>query len=165
MDPKLKKIAFEVHQGMRSDHHLGEDGILGFQGRLCVPDVPELKREILDEAHNSKFAMHPGSTKMYRNLKDHYYWLGMKRDIAEHVSRCLTCQQVKASHMKSPGLLQSIPIPEWKWEEINMDFVVGLPMTRDRHDAIWVIVDRLTKSAHYIPINNTYSMDRLDRYM
>ena len=66
--------------------------------RLCVPDVIELKKEIMEEAHSSAYAMHPGSTKMYRTLKDHYWWRGMKREIAEFVSKCLTCQQIKIEH-------------------------------------------------------------------
>ena len=82
----------------------------------------------------------------------------MKREIAEFVSKCLTCQQIKIEHQKPTGLLQPLSIPEWKWERITMDFVKGLPRTQRRHDAIWVIVDRLTKSAHFIATNNTYSL-------
>ena len=115
--------------------------------RLCVPDVIELKKEIMEEAHSSAYAMHPGSTKLYRTLKDHYWWRGMKREIAEFVSKCLTCQQIKIEHQKPAGLLQPLSIPEWKWERITMDFVTGLPKTQRGHDTIWVIVDRLTKSA------------------
>ena len=85
----------------------------------------------------------------------------MKVDIAEWVSKCLTCQKVKAEHQKPSGLLQPLEIPEWKWEQIAMDFVVGLPLTQSKCDAIWVIVDRLTKSAHFLPINERYSVDRL----
>ena len=79
--------------------------------RLCVPDVCDVRRKIMEEAHSSAYAMHPRSTKMYHTLKEHYWWKGMKRDIAEFVSRCLTCQQVKAEHQKHAGLLQSLPIP------------------------------------------------------
>ena len=104
----------------------------------------------MEEAHSSAYAMHLGSTKMYHTLKEHYWWKGMKRDIIEFVSRCLTCQQVKAEHQKPAGLLQSLPIPQWKWERITMDFVVGLPRFRSGHDTIWVIVDRLTKSAYFL---------------
>ena len=87
--------------------------------RLCIPDVGDVRREIMEEAHSSAYAMHPGSTKRYHTLKEHYWWNGMKRDIAEFVSRCLTCQQVKAEHQKLVGLLQSLPIPQWKWERIT----------------------------------------------
>ncbi|KAL5857455.1 hypothetical protein ACOSQ3_004913 [Xanthoceras sorbifolium] len=105
--------------------------------------------------------MHPGSTKMYRDLRTQYWWSGMKRDVVDFVNRCMTCQQVKAEHQVPSGLLQSIPIPEWKWDRITMDFVIGLPLTRSQHDAIWVIVDRLTKSAHFLPVRIDYSLDRL----
>lgn len=129
----------------------------------CIPNDTELKEEILHEAHSSKYTVHPGSTKMYQDIHKHYWWPNMKREIAEWVSKCLTCQRIKAEHQKPSGLLQPLEIPEWKWEHINMDFVVGLPMTRLGHNAIWVIVDRLTKSAHFLPINEKYVMDRLVR--
>ncbi|GAB2298030.1 hypothetical protein Dimus_038505 [Dionaea muscipula] len=87
----------------------------------------------------------------------------MKRQIAEFVSQCLTCQQVKVEHQRPAGKLQPLPIPEWKWENITMDFVTGLPVTRNGHDAVWVIVDRLTKSAHFLPIKVTFSLERLAR--
>ena len=93
--------------------------------RVYVTNQEELRREILEEAHCATYAMHPGSTKMYQDLKDHYWWKGMKKDVAEYVSKCLTCQQVKAEHRHPAGLLQSLPTPEWKWEHIIMDFVVG----------------------------------------
>ncbi|KAL5793466.1 hypothetical protein ACOSP7_002060 [Xanthoceras sorbifolium] len=105
--------------------------------------------------------MHPGSTKMYRDLRTQYWWLSMKRDVVDFVNRCMTCQQVKAEHQVPSGLLQSIPIPEWKWDRITMNFVTGLPLTRSHHDAIWVIVDRLTKSAYFLLVRIDYSLDRL----
>lgn len=85
----------------------------------------------------------------------------MKKDVAEWVSKCLTCQRVKAEHQRPSGLLQPLEIPEWKWEHIAMDFVVGLPRTKTNHDAIWEIIDRLTKSAHFIPINERYTVEKL----
>ena len=87
---------------------------------------------------------------MYHDLREIYQWEGLKRDIAEFVSKCTKCQKVKVDHQKSGGLLQEIQITTWKWEDINMDFVVGLPWTQRSYDSIWVIVDRLTKSAHFI---------------
>ncbi|KAL5743947.1 hypothetical protein ACOSP7_026812 [Xanthoceras sorbifolium] len=115
----------------------------------------------MEEAYSSTYVMHPRSTKMYRTLKDYYWWKGMKKDIAEFVSRCLTCQQVKTEYQKPAGLLQPLLIPEWKWERITIDFVVGLPRSQSGYDAIWVVVDKLTKSAHFLPIRNNYSMDEL----
>ncbi|KAL8146288.1 hypothetical protein AgCh_004148 [Apium graveolens] len=101
------------------------------------------------------------STKMYRDLKESYWWPYMKREIAEWVSRCYICQRAKAERQRPSGLLQPLEIPEWKWENIAMDFIVGLPRTRANHDAIWVKVDRLTKSAHFLPINERFSLDKL----
>ena len=87
----------------------------------------------------------------------------MKKEIARYVSKCLTCQQVKIEHQKPGGLLQPLPIPEWKWENITMDIVTGLPKTRNQLDVVWVIVDRLTKSAHFLPIRTTYPLEKLAR--
>ena len=159
-DPYLMKLRSKIEAGQQSNFTLRGDGTLVLGQRLCVPDVIELKKEIMEEAHSSAYAMHPGSTKMYWTMRDHYWWRGMKREIAEFVSKCLTCQQIKIEHQKPVGLLQPLSIPEWKWERFTMDFVTGLPRTQRGHDAIWVIVDRLTKSAHFIATNNTYSLER-----
>ncbi|KAA3484134.1 DNA/RNA polymerases superfamily protein [Gossypium australe] len=114
--------------------------------------IDNVFREI--PTHNSRLSIHPGSTKMYHDLKQHYWWSGMKRDIPDFVSKCLVCQQVKAEHQVLSRLLQPILIPKWKWDRITMDFV-------SKKDAIWVVVDRLTKSAHFILIRSNYSLDRL----
>ena len=116
-------------------------GMLTLRGRACVPDVDDLKKMIMEEAHCSAYAMHPRSTKMYRTIKENYWWSCMKRDVAEFVAKCLVCQQVKAEHPKPSRALQPLPIPEWKWEHITMDFVVGLPRMRASFDAIWAVVD------------------------
>ncbi|GJW47299.1 putative reverse transcriptase domain-containing protein [Tanacetum coccineum] len=100
---------------------------------------------------------------MYYDLKDRYWWPGIKKDMAMYVSKCLTCLKVKAEHQRPSGLLQQPEIPEWKWERIAMDFVTKLPRTNSGHDTIWVIVDRLTKSAHFLPMREDYKMDRLAR--
>ncbi len=105
--------------------------------------------------------MHLGSTKMYHDLKPHFWWPGMKKDIIDYVTRYLTCQQVKAVHQAPSGLLQPISILEWKWERVTIDFVSGLSLTQKKYDAIWVIVDRLTKSAHILPVRNDYSLEKL----
>ncbi|KAK2443483.1 hypothetical protein QL285_014583 [Trifolium repens] len=93
---------------------------------------------------------------MYHDLKENYWWPNMKAEIAEFVSRCIVCQQVKIEHQKPGGPMQPLDIPEWKWEHITMDFVGGLPRNQRGQDSIWVIVDRLTKSAHFIPVKSTY---------
>ncbi|GJR72552.1 putative reverse transcriptase domain-containing protein [Tanacetum coccineum] len=115
------------------------------------------------ESHKSKYSIHPGSDKMYHDLRKLYWWPNMKADIATYVSKCLTCAKVKAEHQKPSGLLQQPEIPVWKWERITMDFITKLPRTPSGYDSIWVIVDRLTKSAHFIPMNEKYKMERLTR--
>ena len=131
------------------------------KNRVCVPNDDELKKSILEEAHGGSFAMHPSSTKMYQDLKTSYWWFEMKRDVSEFVTKCMVCQKVKAEHQVPSGLLQPIRILEWKWDRITMDFVVKLPLTRRKHNSIWVVVDRLTKSAHFLPIRTNYSLDKL----
>ena len=138
-----------------------QDGIILFQGRNCVPKEGSLREKILEEAHKSKFTIHPGTTKMYQDLKKDYWWPGMKKEIADYVAKCLICQKVKIEHQRPSGRLQPLEIPEWKWDSISMDFVTGLPRTQMGHNAIWVIVDRLTKSAHFLPIKATYTLDKL----
>ncbi|XP_022040067.1 uncharacterized protein LOC110942599, partial [Helianthus annuus] len=115
----------------------------------------------MDEAHKSRYSIHPGSDKMYKDLRIQYWWPGMKKDIALYVSKCLTCLKVKAEHQRPSGLLEQPEIPVWKWENITMDLITKLPRTKKGHDAIWVVVDRLTKSAHFLPIREDYSADRL----
>ena len=87
----------------------------------------------------------------------------MKKDISEYVSKCLTCHQVKAEHQVPSGLLKPLPIPKWKWDNITMDFVSGFPLTQRKHDVVWVIVDILTKSAHFLQVRLDYSMDSLTK--
>ncbi|GKE13089.1 putative reverse transcriptase domain-containing protein, partial [Tanacetum coccineum] len=100
---------------------------------------------------------------MYYDFRDMYWWPGMKKKISIYVSKCLTCAKVKAEHQRPSGLLQQPEIPEWKWENIAMDFITKLPRSSSGHDAIWVIVDRLTKSAHFLAIREDYSMEKLAR--
>jgi hypothetical protein len=135
-------------------------GVLWFGDRLVVPKDPELRKKILDEAHLSKFSMHPGSNKMYHDLRSLYWWTRMKREIAKYISECDTCQRIKASHLKAAGPLQPLPIPSWKWEDICMDFIVGLPNNSRHHDSIWVIVDRLTMIAHFLPVHTTHKTEK-----
>ena len=130
------KLKREVEFGQLKGFSVRAYGTLMMGHKLCVPEVGGLKKEIMEEAHSSTYAMHPGSTKMYHTLREHYWWRGMKKDVAEFVSRCIICQQVKAEHQRPVGLLQSLPIPQWKWKRITMDFVVGLPCCHSGYDAI-----------------------------
>ncbi|KAL2226254.1 UNVERIFIED_CONTAM: Transposon Tf2-12 polyprotein, partial [Sesamum indicum] len=150
-DAFLLRMLERIRLGKKTNFSIRGDGVIVNGGRVCVPDTDGLREAILQEAHNAPYAMHPGTTKMYRNLRPYYWWQTMKKDVAEFVAKCMTCQQVKAEHQAPAGKLRPLSIPEWKWEKITMDFVVGLPRTFRKHDAIWVIVDRLTKSAHFLP--------------
>ena len=150
-----------VNQGNGGNFEIDENGILRFKGRVCVPEVSELKKSILEEGHRSGLSIHPGATKMYQDLKKLFWWAGMKRDVAKFVYACLTCQKSKIEHQKPAGMMQPLKIPEWKWDSISMDFVTGLPRTVKGNDSIWVIVDRLTKSAHFLPMKINHSLEKL----
>ncbi|KAL0537123.1 hypothetical protein IC582_026093 [Cucumis melo] len=159
-DPYLVEKRGLAEAGQTAEFSLSSDGGLLFERRLCIPSDSAIKTELLSEAHNSPFSMHPGSTKMYQDLKRVYWWRNMKREVAEFVSKCLVCQQVKAPRQKPAGLLQPLSIPEWKWENVSMDFITGLPRTLRGFTVIWVVVDRLTKSAHFVPGKSTYTASK-----
>ncbi|GJR85942.1 reverse transcriptase domain-containing protein [Tanacetum coccineum] len=155
------KAPTEWLRGLERHFEQRDDGEIYFFDRIWIPSVGGVRKLIMDEAHTSRYSVHPGADKMYYDLRDLYWWPGMKRDIAEYVSRCLTCSKIKAEHQKPSGFLQQPEIPEWKWEKITMDFVTKLPKSSSGHDTIWVIVDRLTKSAHFLPIREDYKTEKL----
>ncbi|GKE16775.1 putative reverse transcriptase domain-containing protein, partial [Tanacetum coccineum] len=138
-----------------------EDGGLYLVERIWVPVYGNLRTLIMNEAHATRYSVHPEADKMYYDLRGLYWWPEMKKDIAMYVSKCLTCSKVKAEHQKPSGLLQQPEIPESKWESITMDFINKLPRTSSGRDSIWVIVDRLTKSAHFLAIREDYKIERL----
>ncbi|GKC32972.1 putative reverse transcriptase domain-containing protein [Tanacetum coccineum] len=139
------------------------DGTLCLNKQSWIPCFRELRALIMHESHKSKYPIHPGSDKMYRDLKKLYWWPNMKARIATYVSKCLTCAKVKIEYQKPSGLLVQPEIPQWKWENITMDFVTKLPKTAAGQDTIWVIVDRLTKSAHFLPMQEDYTLEKLTR--
>ncbi|GJZ23443.1 putative reverse transcriptase domain-containing protein [Tanacetum coccineum] len=139
------------------------DGTLCFNGRSWLPCYGDLRTVIMHESHKSKYSIHPGSDKMYQDMKKLYWWPNMKANIATYVSKCLTCAKVKAEHQRPSGLLVQPDIPQWKWDNITMDFVMKLPKSSQGYDTIWVIVDRLTKSAIFIPIRETDPLEKLAR--
>ena len=139
------------------------DGSLQYRGWVVVPQLTDLREEILREFHCSRFSVHPGGTKMYQDLRRQYYWSGMKRHVGDFFRRCLTVQQVKDEHQKPAGLLQPLEVAEWKWEHVTIDFVTHFPWTQQKHDAVWVTVDRLTKSAHFLVVQMTFSLERFCR--
>ncbi|GJR76918.1 putative reverse transcriptase domain-containing protein [Tanacetum coccineum] len=139
------------------------DGTLCLDNRSWFPCYGDTRYLIMHESHKLKYSIHPGSDKMYHDLKMLYWWPNMKADIATYVSKCLTCAKVKAEHQRPSGLLVQPDIPEWKWEKITMDFITKLPKTAAGFDSIWVVVDRLTKSAHFLPMKETDSTEKLMR--
>jgi hypothetical protein len=146
-----------IRDNKTSDFSEDSQGTLWMGKQICVPNLKHLIELILQETHDLAYSIHPGSTKMYKDLKTRYWWYGIKGDIAEYVSHCDTCQRVKAEHQRPARLLQPLKIPKWKWEEIGMNFIVELPDTQAGYDSIWAIVDWLMKVAHFIPVKTTYS--------
>jgi hypothetical protein len=155
-DKGMKHIHEKMEVRKANCFRRDDQGVVWFNNRIVVPKNDEIRQQILDEAHLSRYSIHPGSTKMYHDLKQHYWWKKMKIEIACYVARFDTCRGVKAIHMKTAGPLQSLPIPTWKWEDISMDFIVGLPRTTKGYDSIWFIVDRITKIDHFLPVKTDH---------
>ncbi|GJV53134.1 putative reverse transcriptase domain-containing protein [Tanacetum coccineum] len=149
--------------GMIKNLEPRSDGTLCLRNMSWIPCFGNLRALIMHESHKSKYSIHPRSDKMYQDLKKLYWWPNMKAKIATYVSKCMTCAKVKAEYKKPSGLLVQPVIPVWKWENITMDFVTKLPKTSSGQDTIWVIVDRLIKSAHFLPMKETDMMEKLTR--
>jgi hypothetical protein len=128
-DAKIQEIKEKIKEDKAPRFNVDDQGTLWYKKRICVPELKEIRESILREAHDSAYSIHPGSTKMYHDLKSRYWWYGMKRAIAEYVALCDNCQ-------RPTRLLQPLKIPEWKWEEISMYFIVGLPKTQSGYDSI-----------------------------
>jgi hypothetical protein len=139
------------------------DGLLSIKCPVYVPPNDELRSSILNEAHRVVYMAHHGVTKMRADVKPLFFWKGMKEDIVNYVAICIECLQVKAEHRHQAGLLQPHTTSESKWELILMDFIVGFPLTARRHDLIFVVVDTLTKSAHFIHVCTTYQAPDIAR--
>nr|GEZ02234.1 putative reverse transcriptase domain-containing protein [Tanacetum cinerariifolium] len=139
------------------------DGTLCLNGRSWLPCYGDLRSVIMHESHKSKYSIHQSSKKMYQDMKKLYWWPNMKADITTYVSKCLTYAKVKARHQGPSGLLVQPTIPMWKWDNIIMDFIIKLPKSSQGFDTIWVIIDQLTKFAHFLPIRENDPMDKLAR--
>ncbi|GKC79045.1 putative reverse transcriptase domain-containing protein [Tanacetum coccineum] len=132
-------------------------------GRSWLPCYGDLRIVIMHESHKSKYSIHLGSDKMYQDMKKLYWWPNMKADINTYVSKCLTCAKVKVEHQRPSGLLVKPEISQWKWDNITMDFIMKLPKSSQGYETIWVIADRLTKSAIFVPMRETDPMEKLAR--
>ena len=123
---------------------------------MYIPSDLELRKQMLDELHQVPYSMHPIYQKVVTTAQKSYFWLGMKKDVVDYIIQFQKCQQVKAKHQHLVGLLQRLPILEWKWETISMDFIMGLPMRTQQHESIMVVVDKLLNSAHFIQVKSTH---------
>jgi hypothetical protein len=159
---KLQKCIF---QQKIEDYKLENDEILIYKGIIYVPNSQELKNMILGEMHNVPYVGNPSYHKTIAVVKRQYYWPGLKKEV-DFITKCLECQKVKAEHRHLAGLLQPLPIPEFKWEVVTMDFITKLLRTNKQHDSIMVVVDKLTKATHFIPIKLTHKEANIvDVYM
>ena len=149
-----------VHNRTR-DVTMDERGVVFFKNRLVVPKKQHLRQMILKEAHESPLTIHPGSTKMYQDLRQRFWWTRMKREIAQYIANCDVCRRVKAEHQRPAGTLQPLAIPEWKWDKVSMDFITGFPRTKRGNNAIFVVVDRLSKVAHFLPVRESITASQL----
>jgi hypothetical protein len=145
---------------------LGNDEFLLYRNQIYVPNYHELRSIILKEMHNVPYAGHLGYQKTVAAVKIQYNWPGTKREIVEYIAKCMENQKVKDEHRHPYGLFQPFPIPKWKWEVVTMDFITKFPKTRKQHDAIMVVMDMLTKAAHFIPMKVTHKETNIvDIYM
>jgi hypothetical protein len=160
-DVKIQEIKEQIKEDKAPRFSVDDQGMLWYKKYLCVLELKEIRELILRKAHGSAYSIHLGSTKMYHYIKSRHWWYGMKRDIAEYVALCDNCQRVKAECQRPTGLLEPLKIPQWQWEEISMDFIVGLPTMQFGYDSIWVIVDHFLKVAHFIPVKTMYKGAKL----
>nr|GEW11923.1 hypothetical protein [Tanacetum cinerariifolium] len=156
----LPRKILEAQTEAMKPKNLKSKDVGGISWLLCYG---KLRTLIMHESYKLKYSVYPGFDKMYQDMKLLYWWPNMKADIATYVSKCLTCLKVKAKHQKPSGLLVQPEIPQWTWDNITMDFVTKLPKTQSGNDTIWVVVDRLTKSVHFIPMKEINPMDKLAR--
>jgi hypothetical protein len=156
---KIKQLLVE---GKAKEFYLKEHGLLTHFKQVCVGNQ---RTEEGDNDFGSSFSVYCASQRHQDvpRCEWSYWWNNMKKDIAKFVEQYSTCQQVKAGHQRPAGRLKPLLIPTWKWDEIAMDFILGLPKTPTREDSIWIVVDRLTKSAHFIPIKVKDPMNKLAR--
>jgi hypothetical protein len=155
-DKRIFHIKEKMKRELTKDFRVDEQGVLWFNDHLVIPKNRELKNQLMNEAHLSKLSIHPRSSKMYQELRPRYWWTKMKKEIVAYVARYDMCCRVKALHMKPAGLLQPLSVPDWKWDDISMDLISGLPTTQKGNDSIWVIMDHLTKSAYFLPVKTAF---------
>ena len=158
-DNDFKEVWADLNQAKAVSPYSLKDGFLYHQQAICV--AQPLRQKVMDEAHASPYAGHRGIMPTTQALERYFYWPSMRTDIERYVRECLICQKVKYDRHKTPGLLQPLPIPEAPWESIAMDFITDLPRTQYGNDAIWTIIDRFSKQAHFLPIRKKIKADHM----
>jgi hypothetical protein len=142
-------------------YEIKEDGLLMHKNRIYVPSSGELRNVVLKEMHDVPYAGHLGYHKTIIAVRSHLFWPIMKKDVVDYITQCMECHKVKAEHRHPMGLLQPLSIPEKKWEVITMDFIIVLPRTNKQHDSIMVVVEKLTKATHFVPMKTTHTMTNI----
>lgn len=156
-DPFILKLTSDLQAGVSVPKGYELDqGVLKYRGRLVIPNNRELVTSLLKEYHDSLLGGHSGSLKTYKRLAAEWFWPGMRKGITDYVQACTICQQQKTSTLSPAGLLQPLPIPERVWEDISLDFIEGLPRS-EGVDTVLVVVDRLSKYAHFITLRHPFS--------
>ncbi|KAD3069044.1 hypothetical protein E3N88_36924 [Mikania micrantha] len=130
--------------------------VLLFKGRIFIPANQNLRHQVLHDAHDTPAAGHGGFLKTYKRILVQFFWPHLKQDVRSYVQNCLVCQQQKYETLSPAGLLQPLPIPNRVWEDISIDFIVGLPKS-NRFDTIFVVVDRLSKYSHFLPLSHPFT--------
>jgi hypothetical protein len=146
------------------EYEIKEDGLLMHKNRIYVPSPGELRNLVLKEMHDVPYAGHPGYQKTITTVRSQFFWLGMKKYVVDYIARCMECHKVKAEHRHPVGLLQPFSILEKKWEMITMDFITGLPRTNKQHNSIMVVVDKLKKATHFVPVKTTHTKTNIAGY-
>src|SRR3954466_2675563 len=157
----IRHIKAKIASGKAKCFTLDNEGVVYFENRIVVPKNKNLRQLILKIAHESPLSIHPGGTKMYQDLCQRFWRTRMKREIAQFIAECDVCRRIKAEHQRPVGTLQLLPIPEWKWDKVSMDFITGFPKTQKGSDAIFVVVDRLSKVAHFLPVRESITASQL----
>jgi hypothetical protein len=151
--PKLKENQEETE---KEDLRISKNGMLMYKNRLYIPEEDEIKLLKLNKLHKNAYYRHPSYQKIITMLRKEFYWPNMKGETPKYLSKCIEYQQIKFEHQNPTRLLQSLPIPEWKWEIISMDFIIGLYKSSKYNDSIMVVVDKLSKETHFILVKSTY---------
>ena len=160
-DKGISRIKENIASGLTKSFSMDDRCVVFFENRVVVPKNHHLRQLILKEAHESPLTIHPGSTKMYQDLRQRFWWTRMKREIAQFIANCDVCRRVKAEHQRPAGTLQPLAIPEWKWDKVGMDFITGFPRSRKGNNAIFVVIDRLSKVAHFLPVRESITASQL----